>query len=154
MTTTLALALRAAEPADAAFEQFLYASTRDDLRPLGPEVFDGLVGMHCRAQSMTWRLEHPDAERKIVMVDGHPVGRMVVDSSKFHIEVLDLAILPEHRNQGIGTAVLRTVIGQADRTLRPVRLQVEKQSRAIRFFDRLGFLPTAETGLMIAMSRG
>jgi hypothetical protein len=35
-----------------------------------------------------------------------------------------------------------------------VRLQVEKQSRAIRFFDRLGFLPTGETGLMIAMSRG
>jgi ribosomal protein S18 acetylase RimI-like enzyme len=154
MTTTLAIALRAAESADADFEQYLYASTRDDLRPLGPEVFDGLVGMQFRAQSMTWRLEHPEAERKIVMVDGERVGRMVVDSSKFHIEVLDVAILPELRNQGIGTAVLRSVIGQADRTLRPVRLHVEKRNRAVRWFERLGFLPTGETGLYLAMSRG
>ena len=45
MTTTLAFALRPALPTDVDFEHFLYASTRDDLRPLGPEVFDGLVGM-------------------------------------------------------------------------------------------------------------
>jgi ribosomal protein S18 acetylase RimI-like enzyme len=154
MTTTLAIALRAAEPADAEFEHNLYASTRDDLRPLGPEVFDGLVGMQFRAQSMTWRLEHPEAERKIVMVDGERVGRLVVDTSKFRIEVLDVAILPEHRNQGIGTAVLRSIIGQADRTLRPVRLHVEKRSKAIRLFERLGFLPTGESGLYVSMSRG
>jgi ribosomal protein S18 acetylase RimI-like enzyme len=154
MTTTLAIALRAAQPADAAFEQHLFASTRDDLRPLGPEVFDGLVAMQFRAQSMTWRLEHPDAERKIVTIDGQAVGRMVVDGSKFAIEILDVAIVSEHRNQGIGTAVLRSVIGQADRTLRPVRLHVEKGSRAQRLFERLGFLATGETGLHVAMSRG
>ena len=68
MTTTFAFALRPALPADTDFEHLLYASTRDDLRPLGPEVFDGLVGMHFRAQSMSIRLEHPQAERKIVMV--------------------------------------------------------------------------------------
>ena len=69
MTTTLAFAFRAAVPADIGFEHYLYASTRDDLRPLGPEVFDGLVGMQFRAQSMSLRLEHPQADRQIILVE-------------------------------------------------------------------------------------
>ena len=64
MTTTLAFALRPALPADVDFEHRLYASTRNDLRPFGPEVFDGLVGMQFRAQSMSIRLDHPSADRQ------------------------------------------------------------------------------------------
>ena len=84
----------------------LYASTRDDLRPLGPEVFDGLVGMQFRAQSMSIRLDHPQAERKIVLVEDAPVGRLIIDASGDHIEVIDVALLPEYRNYGLGTSVL------------------------------------------------
>src|SRR6185295_981280 len=105
MTTTFAFALRPALPADADFEHRLYASTRDDLRPLGPEVFDGLVGMHSRAQSMSIRLEHPQAERKIVMVQDAPVGRLIVDASGKYVEVIDVALLPEYRNCGLGASV-------------------------------------------------
>ena len=154
MTTTLAFALRAAMPADADFEHFLYASTRDDLRPLGPEVFDGLVGMQFRAQAMSLRLEHPQADRKIVVVEDAPVGRLIVDGSGDHIEVLDVALLPEYRGQGIGTSVLRTVLGQADRVGRAVKLHVEKQSRAVRLYERLGFAISGDVGMYFAMSRG
>lgn len=153
MTTTLAFALRAARPADAEFERFLYASTREDLRPLGQEVFDGLVGMQFRAQSMAIRLDHPNADRQIVLVDAAPVGRLVTDASMGQIEILDLAVLPEYRNHGIGTGVVRSVFGQADRLGRSVRLHVEKQSRAIRLFERLGFVSRDETGMYLAMSR-
>src|SRR5512141_1034465 len=126
MTTTLAFVLRTAQPTDVDFEQFLYASTREDLRPLGPEVFDGLVGMQFRAQSMSIRLDHPRAERNIVMVDDTPVGRLVTDTSADHVELIDIALLPEYRNHGIGTSVLRGVLAQADRIGRAVRLHVEK----------------------------
>ena len=112
MTTTLAFALRPAVPADADFEHALYASTRDDLRPLGPEVFDGLVGMQFRAQSMSIRLDHPDAEHKIVLVENAPVGRLIIDGAVDPIEVIDVALLPQYRGQGIGTSVLRGVLAQ------------------------------------------
>jgi ribosomal protein S18 acetylase RimI-like enzyme len=154
MTTTFAFALRPALPADADFEHLLYASTRDDLRPLGPEVFDGLVGMHYRAQSMSIRLEHPQAERKIVMVQKAPVGRLIIDASGHHIEVIDVALLPEYRNCGLGTSVLNSVLAQADRLGRAIRLHVEKQSRAVRLFERLGFVMCADVGMYLAMSRG
>ena len=65
MNTAVQFAVRAAAAGDAEFEQALYASTRDDLRPLGPEVFDGLVGMQFRALAMSIKLEHPNAERQI-----------------------------------------------------------------------------------------
>ena len=154
MTTTLAFALRAALPTDVEFEQFLYASTREDLRPLGPEVFDGLIGMQFRAQSMSIRLDHPRADRKIVLVDGAPVGRLVVDASAHHVELIDIALLPDYRNQGIGTSVLRGVLAQADRVGRVVRLHVEKQSRAVRLYERLGFSISGDAGMYLTMSRG
>ena len=154
MTTTFAFALRPALPADADFEHRLYASTRDDLRPLGPEVFDGLVGMHYRAQSMSIRLEHPQAERKIVMVQDAPVGRLIVDASGNYVEVIDVALLPEYRNCGLGTSVLNSVLAQADRLGRAIRLHVEKQSRAVRLFERLGFVICGDVGMYLAMTRG
>ena len=154
MTTTLAFALRPAAPADADFEHALYASTRDDLRPLGPEVFDGLVGMQFRAQTMSIRLEHPDAERKIVLVENSPVGRLIIDGAGDHIEVIDVALLPQYRGHGIGTSLLRGVLAQADRMGRAIMLHVEKQSRAVRLFDRLGFVICGDVGMYFAMSRG
>jgi ribosomal protein S18 acetylase RimI-like enzyme len=153
MTTTVAFALRQALPADAAFEQQLYASTRDDLRPLGPEVFDGLVGMQFRAQSMSIRLDHPRADKKIVMVDDVPVGRIIVDADGSDIEVIDVALLPEFRGHGIGSSVLRGVLTHADRVGRSVKLHVEKQSRAVRLYERLGFAISADVGMYFAMSR-
>ncbi len=154
MTTTFAFALRPALPGDADFEHLLYASTRDDLRPLGPEVFDGLVGMHYRAQSMSIRLEHPQAERQIVMVQKAPVGRLIIDAAGKYIEVIDVALLPEYRNCGLGTSVLNGVLAQADRLGRAMRLHVEKQSRAVRLFERLGFVNCGDVGMYLAMSRG
>ncbi|MEA3184276.1 MAG: hypothetical protein QOJ74_753 [Ilumatobacteraceae bacterium] len=154
MTTTLAFALRAALPTDVEFEQFLYASTREDLRPLGPEVFDGLVGMQFRAQSMSINLDHPRAERKIVLVDDAPVGRLVVDASADEVEVIDIALLPQYRNHGIGTGVLRGVLAQADRIGRAARLHVEKQSRALHLYERLGFSICGDVGMYFAMRRG
>ena len=154
MTTTLAFGLRPAQPADADFEYTLYASTRDDLRPLGAEVFDGLVGMHFRSQSMSIRLDHPNAERQIVLVEDLPAGRLITDGSAGHIEVIDVALLPEYRGHGLGTSVMRGVIAHADRLGRAVRLHVEKQSRAVRLYERLGFTICGDVGMYVAMSRG
>jgi ribosomal protein S18 acetylase RimI-like enzyme len=117
-------------------------------------VFDGLIGMQFRAQAMSIRLDHPRAERKIVLVDDAPVGRLVVDASADHVELIDLALLPEFRNQGVGTGVVRVVLAQADRIGRAVRLHVEKQSRAIRLFERLGFTTSGDFGMYLALTRG
>jgi ribosomal protein S18 acetylase RimI-like enzyme len=58
--------------------------------------------------------------------------------------VVDLALLPAHRNQGIGTWLLRQVCEEADR---PVHLSVLKFNRAIHWYERLGFTKISEQGI-------
>jgi ribosomal protein S18 acetylase RimI-like enzyme len=103
---------------------------------------------------MSIRLDHPNAERKIVLVEEAPVGRLITDGSGGHIEVIDVALLPEYRGHGIGTSVMRGVIAHADRLGRAVRLHVEKQNRAVRLYERLGFAICGDVGMYFAMSRG
>jgi ribosomal protein S18 acetylase RimI-like enzyme len=103
---------------------------------------------------MSIRLEHPNAERKIVLVENAPVGRLIIDGAGDHIEVIDVALLPQYRGHGIGTSLLRGVLAQADRMGRAIMLHVEKQSRAVRLYERLGFVICGDVGMYFAMSRG
>jgi ribosomal protein S18 acetylase RimI-like enzyme len=152
-TTTLTFDLRPAAPEDADFELQLYASTRRDLLPLGPEVFEGLVGMQFRAHAMSLDLEHPGATREILIVGESPVGRLVVDYSGRHVEVVDIALVPHVRGNGVGTAILRQVIAAADRSGQPSRLHVERTNRAAGLFERLGFVDDGGTALYRTMTR-
>jgi ribosomal protein S18 acetylase RimI-like enzyme len=154
MNTAVRFSTRPATIADTEFELALYASTRDDLRPLGTEVFDGLVGMQFRAQKMSIRVEHPHAENSIVTVDDIAVGRVVVDRAMKPIEVVDIALLPAVRGNGVGTSILQTVIVDAERQGRPIRLHIEKSNPAVRLYQRLGFVVSADAGMHWAMSRG
>jgi ribosomal protein S18 acetylase RimI-like enzyme len=38
----------------------------------------------------------------------------------------DIALLPEYRQSGIGTAILRDLLAEADRCRKPFRIHVEK----------------------------
>jgi ribosomal protein S18 acetylase RimI-like enzyme len=153
MNTTLACTLRAATPADAEFELQLYASTRSDLLPLGPEVFEGLVGMQFRAQTMSINIEHPQADHQILAIADDPVGRLIVDASGECVHIIDIALLTEHRGNGIGSTVLAQVIADASRSQRSMRLHVERNSPAARLFERLGFSTEGDTGLYRSMIR-
>ena len=119
MTTTLAFALRPALPSDVDFEHYLYASTRDDLRPLGPEVFDGLVGMQFRAQTMSIRLDHPQADHKIVVVEDAPAGRLIVEglTSRDAARAAIAGPLTDDASVGRGlTEMIEVYLGDADST--------------------------------------
>jgi ribosomal protein S18 acetylase RimI-like enzyme len=117
-------------------------------------VFDDLVAMQFRAQTVSINLDHPLADTKIVMVDDACAGRLIVDRSGDHIEVIDIALLPDFRGHGIGTSVLGAVLASADQAGQIVRLRVEKQSRAVRLYERLGFAICGDLGMYFAMSRG
>jgi ribosomal protein S18 acetylase RimI-like enzyme len=56
-----------------------------------------------------------------------------------------IEVLPEYQNQGIGTAVIKSVLEQAHHTGRPVGLQVLKVNPARSLYERLGFLTTGQT---------
>ena len=85
--------------------------------------------------------------------DDAPIGRLYLDRRKDEIWVVDIALLPEHRGRGIGDALMRQVIAEADEKALPVRIHVEHVNPAQRWYERLGFRRTGDTGVYYLMER-
>ena len=142
-----AVLLRAERPGDEDFLYEVYASTREEelaLTNWDEQVRRAFLNQQFNAMRNGYRSMFPQGEFMIIEVDGKPAGRMVMDRSTAEIRVVDLALLPAHRNQGIGTFLMRQICAQADR---PVRLSVLKFNRAFRWYERLGFVKTGEQGV-------
>ena len=82
---------------------------------------------------------------------GSRSGRLYVERRPNELHILDIAILPAWRNQGIGTQLLRDLISEARATGVPVGIYVEHNNPAMRLYERLGFRSIAEHGLYFQM---
>jgi GNAT superfamily N-acetyltransferase len=91
----------------------------------------------------------PNAEFQIVLLDGVKAGRLVLNRTPEELQLVDMALLPVHRNAGVGAALMQRIFGEAAATRKPVRLTVLKGNRARRFYQRLGFVQTGETELPV-----
>ena len=86
-----------------------------------------------------------DAEYRIVESDGTPVGAIGMREHADHIALVELQLLPEYQNQGIGTELLTLELNRAAGYGLPVRLQVLRQNRARQFYARHKFTLEGET---------
>ena len=62
------------------------------------------------------------------------------------MRILDITLLPQHRNTGIGTAILKALMTEASSTGKPLRIYVESYNQSQRLFERLGFVRSGESG--------
>ena len=54
--------------------------------------------------------------------------------------VIDIALLPEFCNRGLGTFLMKGIMKEAAEAGKPVRIHVERNNvRALAFYERLGF---------------
>jgi ribosomal protein S18 acetylase RimI-like enzyme len=142
--------LRPACPADADFLLAVYASTRaEELAqvPWEPAQRETFLQMQFEAQRRAYAQAFPALQSQIIMCDGHDIGRLLLAELADEFRVVDLALLPDYRRQGIGTALLAEIMAQAGRAGKAVRLHVEIWNPAQRLYDRLGFRPAGEQGL-------
>jgi ribosomal protein S18 acetylase RimI-like enzyme len=144
-------------PGDAAFLVSVYASTRaEDLAPLGwsSEQFDSFVRTQYELQARHYDAAYPDAVTSVVEVDGARAGRLIVDRSQGEILVLDIALLPEFRDRGVGSQVMQPLIAEADERRIAVRCHVGAWNTGSRaWFERLGFVAGAADGAHLPMER-
>ena len=74
------------------------------------------------------------------------MGRLFLARNHHEIRVMDISLLPEHRGQGIGTALIDSLLDEARTTQRTVRMHVERTNPVLRLCRRLGFLHAATRG--------
>jgi ribosomal protein S18 acetylase RimI-like enzyme len=77
----------------------------------------------------------------------------VVCWSDAEAHIVDIAVLPERRNSGIGATVLRGVLAESDRRGVPASLNVNVTNRAVRLYERLGFTRTGGNQVQHFMER-
>ena len=142
--------LRPVAPADDEFLLAVYASTRaDELAQV--EWAEGQKEDFLRWQFAMQRREYdarfPDAAYDVILVDRQPAGRIWVGDDSEQIRLLEIGLLTEFQNRGVGTALLQQLISHAASQGKALRHMVfVLNNDADRFYERLGFKQIEEFG--------
>lgn len=92
------------------------------------------------AQTETYLSRFPEGRFDIIELNGEPIGRIVVNRPGDRIHLVDQAILPQLRNQGLGTAVMRSLMDEAAADGLFMTLKVSNANDpSMRLYSRLGF---------------
>jgi ribosomal protein S18 acetylase RimI-like enzyme len=151
---TAVVTLRPVGLADSEFLLRVYASTREEeLAPVPwpTEQKEAFLRQQFHAQTTDWSQHYAGADFSIVEVDGVPVGRFYVDRGHDEIRLVDIALLPEYRRRGIGTGLIRDLLGEAQPRGLPVTIHVEVFNPARALYERLGFERVGDRGVYLLM---
>ncbi len=145
---------RTVRDSDREFLYLVYASTREEeLAPLQwrVEEKETFLRMQFAAQDTHYRTHFPDCEFLAIVVGGVDVGRLYVVRGDDEIQVVDIALLPIARGQGVGSAILGAILAEACRAGMRVSLHVERFNPALRLYERLGFRRVADDGVYLKL---
>src|SRR5688572_22202669 len=138
----MAITLRNVCENDAAFLMEAYGSTRADELALvswSDEQKEAFLKFQFDAQHGFYHDQYPQASYNIILKDSEPVGRLYVLREEDLIRILDITVLPQFRNAGVGTSLVRELLDEGARTRKPVHIWVEHFNPSLRLFERLGF---------------
>lgn len=134
--------LRNTLPDDEPFLLAVYGSARAEelaLVPWSDEQRDAFLKMQLTAQHAYYREHFPDADYKVILQNGELVGRLYILRRDEGIRIMDITLLPEQRNRGVGTFLIQELLNEGRATGRSVRIFVENFNPSLRLFQRLGF---------------
>ena len=142
--------LRPVTDADQEFLIGVYAATRDEelAQVEWPEgQREAFVRMQFEAQDTSYRAQNPRGSFDVIEVAGRPVGRLYVDRRPGEIRIVDIALLPEARGSGVGSALIERLCREASVAGCFVSIHVEIHNRAAELYARLGFRVAVQSGV-------
>jgi ribosomal protein S18 acetylase RimI-like enzyme len=149
--------LRPLRPEDESFLLKLYASTRaEELAAWGWDKArqETFIKMQFTAQQRWYQAAYPQAEHQLIILKANLIGHILVLREKTRTELIDISLLPEYRNRGVGTALLGELIEECRKSGVPLRLQVQCNNQAaIRLYRRLGFSTIEQDDVYCRMER-
>jgi ribosomal protein S18 acetylase RimI-like enzyme len=143
-------------PGDEQFLYRVYASTRtEELASVAWDEVqkDAFLRAQFDAQDRWYREHYSRASFDVVLVDGEPAGRLYLNRGDSEIRIVDIALLPEHRGKGVGSALLRDLLAEADARGKRVTIHVERMNPALRLYERLGFSVAEDKGVYLFLER-
>jgi ribosomal protein S18 acetylase RimI-like enzyme len=148
--------LRPIGPGDEELLCRVYAGTRrEELAQTGWSEGQkaSFLRMQFEAQGRYYREHYDEAGFSVILEDDRPVGRLYVARWPGEIRIVDIALLPEHRNAGIGSTLLGDLISESEASDKPLSIHVERFNPALRLYGRLGFEVVEDKGVYLLMRR-
>ena len=146
----ISVSLRPVTDADREFLITVYGSTRaEELAQVAWDEGqkDAFVRWQFERQDEDYRQRFPNARYNVILVDGVPAGRIWIGVSDKEIRLLDIALLTEFQNRGVGTHLLRQMMAEATESNKVLRHMVFMlNDNAFRFYERLGFVTIEDLG--------
>lgn len=103
--------------------------------------------MQFEAQHTYYHEQFPTADYLVVEREGVAIGRIYLDRRVEELRLVDITLVPEVRNQGLGEALLLELLDEGQAVSLPVRIHVEQNNPAMRLYSRLGFQPIEDRGI-------
>ncbi|MGB7203490.1 MAG: GNAT family N-acetyltransferase [Pyrinomonadaceae bacterium] len=149
------ITLRPATDEDREFLYEVYCSTRhSEVAQFGwDEVQNSaFLRMQFDMRERAYRMQSPAAEYSIIMFGTEHAGSMITESTDEKIVLIDIAVLPQYKRNGIAKHLIRQLQNVAAALGRPVVLHVDKlNSNALKLYKTLGFIISADNELMYEM---
>lgn len=127
--------LRPGRAEDLGFAAFVY------LRAMGPTV-QRAVGLDPEQQAALLMTQWILAEVRVIVANGQDVGWVQIASTEAAIFIRNFCVDPEYQRLGVGSAVMRLIIDEAERRGEELTLGVAKGNPARRLYERFGFRVT------------
>ena len=143
------ITLRPIAEHDFALLREIYAATREDLAlvPWDDAAKDAFLQQQFDAQHTYYQKQFPQAAFDLILWHNEPVGRLYVDRTEEELRIIDIALLRDHRGQGIGGAIMSELLREAAKAGQVVRIHALQSNRAGHIYERLAFAKIAYTGV-------
>jgi ribosomal protein S18 acetylase RimI-like enzyme len=141
----IGVAFRQASPQDFDYCAKLYFA--------GMEQIIRQLNLGMDRQITTFQKQWEPAQVQVITLNGTDVGWLQSMTAEGALFLAQLFVDAPVQRRGIGTEVMRRLIGEASRSGRAVELAVVKINPALRLYERLGFKTTHEDDLKFYMRR-
>lgn len=149
------LVLRPSTSADLSFLEAVYASSREaELAQTdwSAEQKAAFLKMQFDLQHQYYHAHYSAAAFQVVRLGGEDIGRLYLHRGET-FNLIDIALLAPWRGQGIGTALLRYVLAEAETAEAAVELHVEHDNPARSLYARFGFEQVGSNGVYLKLRR-
>lgn len=133
-----------------AFLCHLYKSTRWDevmQAPWTDEQRHEFLTQQFEAQHKHYQSHYPNSDFLLIKKHKDNIGRIYLDRDDNSICLIDIALLPECKNKGLGTILLKELLDEAQQTNKKIVLHVEKFNPAYQWYLKHGFKQIEDKGV-------
>ena len=132
-------------PATAEDDDFLFALFKAVRAPefaraaIEPAQLEMLMRIQFAGQQQSYGAQYPGGH-DIIQLEGQPIGRIWLYRGPSQHQLVDISLLPEFQNRGIGSVLLRKAIAEARAAGARLACSVAAANQgSLRFHQRLGF---------------